>query len=294
MPQVLNSEAYYLGLPMWAHRPWVGELFSSDARKEDLLAQYASVFNAVEGNTTFYALPKPDVVKRWRNATPPGFLFCCKFPKTISHEARLVGAAADTTAFLNTMTHLENRCGPLFLQLPATFSPEQLPVLRNYLDSLSKNFHYAVEVRHPGFFDRRDGEQRLNALLEEREIDRVSMDTRILMRADPVDAHRREMQRRKPNLPVRKPALARFPFVRLINADDDEQSRPLLASWADVVTGWVHQGLRPFVFIHSSDDFHSPRLARLFHTLLTSRCEVGPLPRFPAMTQTRSGQLTLL
>ena len=279
---------------MWAHRPWIGELFSSDARQVDFLSQYASVFNAVEGNTTFYALPKPNIVERWRDSTPPGFLFCCKFPKTISHDVGLVGAAADTDAFLNTMARLEDRCGPLLLQLPATFSPAQLSILKSYLDSLPKSFRYAVEVRHPGFFDRGDGERRLNALLAEREIDRVSMDTRVLMRADPVDAHRREMQRRKPNLPVRKPVLARFPFVRLVNADDDKQSRPLLASWAEVVAGWIDQGLRPFVFIHSSDDFHSPRLARLFHALLSSRREVGSLPPFPAVAETRLGQLALL
>ncbi|MFY4614350.1 DUF72 domain-containing protein, partial [Escherichia coli] len=41
--------------------------------------------NCVEGNTTLYALPKPEVVLRWREQTTDDFRFCFKFPATISH-----------------------------------------------------------------------------------------------------------------------------------------------------------------------------------------------------------------
>ncbi|WP_171923235.1 DUF72 domain-containing protein, partial [Escherichia coli] len=36
--------------------------------------------NCVEGNTTLYALPKPEVVLRWREQTTDDFRFCFKFP----------------------------------------------------------------------------------------------------------------------------------------------------------------------------------------------------------------------
>ncbi|EGE6689827.1 DUF72 domain-containing protein, partial [Escherichia coli] len=45
--------------------------------------------NCVEGNTTLYALPKPEVVLRWREQTTDDFRFCFKFPATISHQAAL-------------------------------------------------------------------------------------------------------------------------------------------------------------------------------------------------------------
>jgi hypothetical protein len=47
---------YCLGCPMWSNQQWVGELFTSNAKPADFLRQYSSVFNTVEGNTTFYAL----------------------------------------------------------------------------------------------------------------------------------------------------------------------------------------------------------------------------------------------
>jgi len=50
-------ERYFLGCPIWSNKDWVGELFAPDAKQKDFLQQYASVFNTVEGNTTFYGLP---------------------------------------------------------------------------------------------------------------------------------------------------------------------------------------------------------------------------------------------
>ncbi|HKK51291.1 MAG TPA: DUF72 domain-containing protein, partial [Myxococcota bacterium] len=46
-----------LGMPFWGFAGWQGSLYARDSRPADHLAQYARVFNAVEGNTTFYATP---------------------------------------------------------------------------------------------------------------------------------------------------------------------------------------------------------------------------------------------
>ena len=48
---------YFLGCPVWARREWVGHALAAGTRASDLLEAYADVFNAVEGNTTFYGLP---------------------------------------------------------------------------------------------------------------------------------------------------------------------------------------------------------------------------------------------
>ena len=61
---------YYLGLPLWSNTHWKGSLFGADAKPADFLAQYAQVFNAVEGNTTFYAVPSAEMVSRWLAMTP--------------------------------------------------------------------------------------------------------------------------------------------------------------------------------------------------------------------------------
>lgn len=52
----------YIGLPQWSHPKWVRLGITN-------LEEYARNFNCVEGNTTLYALPKPEVVLRWREQT---------------------------------------------------------------------------------------------------------------------------------------------------------------------------------------------------------------------------------
>lgn len=49
------------------------------------------------------------------------------------------------------MSPLANRIGQYWLQLPATFSPRDLPALWQFLDALPRDFSYGVEVRHPEF-----------------------------------------------------------------------------------------------------------------------------------------------
>jgi uncharacterized protein YecE (DUF72 family) len=66
----------YLGCPVWACPAWVGPFFTPDSKPRDFLKQYSSVFNTVEGNSTFYALPSRDTVRRWANETADGFRFC--------------------------------------------------------------------------------------------------------------------------------------------------------------------------------------------------------------------------
>lgn len=72
----------YIGLPQWSHPKWVRLGITS-------LEEYARHFNCVEGNTTLYALPKPEIVTRWYEQTHDDFRFCFKFPATISHQAAL-------------------------------------------------------------------------------------------------------------------------------------------------------------------------------------------------------------
>ena len=53
-------------------KSWIGRLFAAGTKHTDFLPRYAEVFNTVEGNTTFYALPAVDTVARWRDQVPDG------------------------------------------------------------------------------------------------------------------------------------------------------------------------------------------------------------------------------
>ncbi|KFF70611.1 hypothetical protein IW00_03985, partial [Pectobacterium brasiliense] len=64
--------------------------------------------------------------------------------------------------FYQCLEPIAHRIGQLWLQLPATFGPAQLPVLWRFLDTLPQGFSYGVEVRHPLFFAKGDEERALN------------------------------------------------------------------------------------------------------------------------------------
>ena len=273
-------ERYFLGCPIWSNKDWVGELFAPDAKQKDFLQQYASVFNTVEGNTTFYGLPTEKTMRRWLDETPEGFRFALKFPRAISHDKRLQNVEAETTAFLNALTVLQDRVGPSFLQLPPSFGSGDLPALDAYLETLPDTFPYAVEVRHRLFFA--EAENELNAVLKAHGADRVVFDTRGLHNAETDDSAGREAQRKKPKVPVRFMATGRFPFVRFVGHPEVEENLPLLAEWAPVVAEWLREGRTPYIFMHAPNDYYAPQLARHFHSMLSEYLDVGDMPIWPA------------
>ncbi|TPV94149.1 MAG: DUF72 domain-containing protein [Myxococcales bacterium FL481] len=288
----MGIERYRLGCAMWGLKSWVGELFAPNTKSAEFLAAYASVFNAVEGNTTFYGVPDANSVARWRDATPASFHFCFKFPRRISHELRLVGAAAETRAFLEALAPLGPRLGPFFLQLPPEFDVGSLPALSAYLRSLPPQWRYAVEVRSLTFF-RGDAEARLVETLVRHGIDRVVLDARVLHRTVSDDDWIVESKRRKPDMPVRRIAIAANPFLRLIGNDVLADASTCVASWAHIAAGWLDEGRTPYVFLHSPDDFFAPRMCTAFHGALSAWRDVGEMPRWPGMARA-CRQMTLL
>lgn len=267
----MKPPLYHLGCPVWSNPDWSGRLYSAGARRRDWLRQYASVFTAVEGNATFYGLPRPQVVARWREETGPDFRFCFKFPRRISHELRLRHAGTETREFIQRLMPLEDRLGPLFLQLDREFGPQALPALADYLDALPAALPYAVEVRHPEFFAKGEAERLLNRMLYDRGIDRVCLDSRALFAARPDDGATREAQARKPRLPVHPLALGQRPLVRYIGHPGLDDNQRCLEQWADKLDQWLREGRRPVFFVHTPDNRLAPELAARFHNVLLTR-----------------------
>lgn len=254
-----------VGCPMWAHRPWIGTWLPADTRPDRLLEAYAARLPAVEGNTTFYALPDARTVARWAEQAPAEFRFACKLPRRITHERRLRDVGDDLREFLGRMAPLTDRLGPTSVQLPPSFPPDDLPVLARFLSVLPGELPWAVEVRHRGFFAGGPAERPLDDLLAHHGIDRVILDTRAV-HAGPRDtpAERDEI-RSKPSLPVRPVATGTRPVVRFIGQTARGANPPFWAPWLPVCARWLSEGREPYVFLHTPDNVASPHLARQFH-----------------------------
>jgi len=117
------------------------------------LERYAEYFNAVEINSTFYRLPQRSTIERWRDATPDGFRFAVKLPRSITHEARLVDTEAEANAFCELVAGFGEKLGPLLVQLPPSLELD-VGVAREFLRQLTRAAPAPVvlEPRHPTWF----------------------------------------------------------------------------------------------------------------------------------------------
>ena len=269
---------YYLGCPSWSENAWREGLYPQNAHSTEFLSLYAQVFNAVEGNTTFYANPKPVTVERWAQSLPEHFRFTAKFPREISHGGDLREHAQAVESFLQLLRPLGARVAPFWLQLPASFGPQRLAELVSFIDALERPL--AVEVRHPEFFAKSDAERLLNRLLKERGVERICLDSRALFSCTSRDPAVLHAQSKKPKVPPRPAAFTQFPQVRFIGRPELEANDPYLKPWVEKVAGWIEEGRTPYVFLHTPDNHRAPELARRFHQQLSER-----LPGLPALAQ---------
>ncbi|MEE8526832.1 MAG: DUF72 domain-containing protein [Thermoanaerobaculia bacterium] len=289
----MTIDSYHLGCPAWGIKGWVGNLYRSDARPRDYLAQYASVFNTVEGNTTFYSTPSAENVARWRDQVPASFRFCFKLPQTITHHRGLIDASSETAEFLGRMAPMGERLGPFMIQLPPSFGPDRLDVLDAFLRALPGNYRFAVELRHPACF-RTEAFERVNELLTERGCERIVMDTRGLHSGGAEHPELAAARHSKPNLPVQALALSRHPLLRFIGHPAEAVNLPWMRRWARHVVRWIRQDRRPYLMVHSPGDIHAPRLARRLHGLIAEHLDVGEMPPWPGEEERQKGQLSLL
>lgn len=279
---------------MWSHKPWQGSFFSQDADSSDFLQQYASVFNCVEGNTTFYAIPSAAAVQSWNEATPRDFRFSFKLPKMISHDLKLQRCELANKTFFDRMQPLRDKMGPVMIQLPAGFSPSDLGLLQAFIRGLPTEYAYALEVRHPQFFDSGDHEAALVELLEKYRIDRVCFDSRALFASTSTDEMTVDAKRKKPKLPVHAMAIGRQPVIRFIGHDDLAENERYFADWVKKIVQWIAMGKCPYLFVHLANNHEAPKLAlRLHQQLQNGLADLSDLPRWPVERETNTGQIGL-
>lgn len=282
---------YFIGCPSWSENAWREYLYPADARSSDYLGLYSQVFNAVEGNTTFYARPAPATIERWAQIMPAHFRFTAKFPGDISHAGDLRQQCVAAQTFINLLKPLGARVAPYWLQLPASFGPARLGELVAFIDEVGVAL--AVEVRNPAFFARGDDERLLNRLLRERGVERICLDPRALFSCTSREPGVLHAQSKKPRVPPRPTAFSQSPQVRFIGHPELAANEPFLLPWLDKVAGWIEEGRSPYVFLHTADNRLAAALAQRFHRGLMER--LPGLPALPELHRTpQAEQLGLL
>lgn len=266
----------YIGCPVWGYKEWVGNLFPAHTPQSEFLRLYSQHFNTVEGNTTFYATPSQETVARWRSETPATFRFCPKISRDISHRPRIDMTQVETAAFVERMRGLGEQLGPMFLQLPATFTPARLPELEQFLIHWPKDVRLAVEVRHLAFFSSPHATT-LDELLRAYNAARVMMDSRPIRVGSSEEQRVLEARERKPDVPVHVALTTDFVFLRYIGNPAMAVNAPLLDTWAQHLARWYTQGITPYVFCHCPFTVHAPEICSALYERVSKLVPVPPL-----------------
>jgi uncharacterized protein YecE (DUF72 family) len=208
-----------VGCSGWNYAHWRnGVFYPPRLGAREWLGFYAQQFDTVELNTTFYRLPRRDVVSRWVEATPEGFVFTAKASRYLTHVKRLADLPEHLDKLLARLEPLVRwpKLGPILWQLPPTFQRDDKR-LAAALESLPAALRHAFEFRHESWF-----EEAVYELLRRHDVALVVAD-----RAG-AEALRREV------------LTASFTYVRF-HAGPGEGSYPPeeLDAWADRLAKWA-------------------------------------------------------
>ena len=136
------------------------------------LQRYATMFDAVEINSSFYRPHRSSTYQRWADSVPDHFLFSVKLPRTITHDAKLAGIDAPLRQFSEEVAGLGSKLGCVLVQLPPKLDFDEA-VAADFFAGLRQQFGgmVACEARHPGWFG-----DAATAVLQAQQVTRVIAD----------------------------------------------------------------------------------------------------------------------
>jgi uncharacterized protein YecE (DUF72 family) len=145
---------FWVGTSGWSYMHWIGPFYAPELRPDEFLKYYVERFNTTEINSTFYRLPKAETVRRWRTLAPPCFIYSVKANRQITHVKRLIDPKDTIPPFLERMSLLKEKLGPILFQLPPSMKFD-LERLGAFLDALDGAYLWAFELRNKSWFDDR-------------------------------------------------------------------------------------------------------------------------------------------
>lgn len=213
---------------------------------KDELAYYATQFNSIELNATFYRLFPKEQFEKWRDKVPEGFRFFPKITNMISHRKRLIDSQDFIPEYVDHVQMLQEKLGTVFLQMHNNFQPKDFDRVDAFVNHWPPEIPIALEFRHTDWYNTPEVAERLFHLLEENSMANVIVDT----------AGRRDiMHMRLTNGEA---------FIRYVGANHPSDYARLDA-WVERLSYWVGLGLRKVhFFIHQNVEQESTLLSAYF------------------------------
>jgi len=230
MKQMRTLRHIHIGTSGWSYEHWQGYFYPKGLAADQRLAYYQRHFHTVEINSSFYRLPSPSVLARWRESVPDDFVFAVKASRYITHMKKLRDPRRTLKQFMNRMESLYGKLGPILFQLPPRwhFNADRLAL---FLKVLPRGYRYAIEFRDPSWFN-----SRIYKLLAEHAVAFCIFDLNKMLSPVEVTADFVYMRLHGPNGPYR-------------GQYDDR----VLATWADKIRHWRREGREIFCYFDNDE-----------------------------------------
>ena len=139
-----------VGTSGWNYRDWRGPVYPPKLRQREWFAHYATLFDTVELNNTFYRLPPPETADAWGAQAPAGFTYAVKLGAFGSHRMKLRDAQSWLPNHLDRVCRLGAALGPNLVQLPPRWRCN-VERLDEFLTLAPRSMRWAVELRDPSW-----------------------------------------------------------------------------------------------------------------------------------------------
>ena len=121
-------KAVRIGCSGWSYQHWRGVVYPERLAHRRWLEHYATLFDTVEVNATFYRLPRRDAVAAWVETVPEEFVFAVKASRYLTHVRRLHDLGRGVERFyasIEPLVEVSEKPGPILWQLPETFHRDE-------------------------------------------------------------------------------------------------------------------------------------------------------------------------
>ena len=137
-----------IGTSGWSYDHWEGVLYPVGLASGARLSTYASAFDTVELNASFYRWPPVGGFRSWRQRLPDGFAMSVKAPRGLTHAKKLYSPEVWVQRMSEGWHELGDKRAVVLVQLPPTL-PRDDARLRHFLERVPDWMRIAVELRHP-------------------------------------------------------------------------------------------------------------------------------------------------
>lgn len=143
----------HIGTSGWKYKQWDNTFYPTEVKGDSQLVYYATLFNTVELNNSFYRQPSISNFLNWKEAVPKDFSYAVKANRFFTHMKKLKVEANDVYDFIDKVNHLGEKLGPILFQLPPSWKIN-LDRLAYFLNLLPKGYRYVFEFRNATWYNK--------------------------------------------------------------------------------------------------------------------------------------------